>query len=50
VGQGHSKNYAPKESPVVKDAKHIKEAGLEFFDEYWEDYWQRLQKKYPSEE
>jgi hypothetical protein len=50
VGQGHLKNYDPKKAPVVKDAKHIKEAGLKFFDEYWEDYWQRLHKKYPAEE
>ncbi|YCM42523.1 hypothetical protein V2O64_14525 [Verrucomicrobiaceae bacterium 227] len=49
VGQAHLKNYDPAKAPVVKDADHIREAGLAFFDEYWEDYWQRLHDKYPEE-
>ena len=49
VGQGHLKDYDPTKAPVVKDADHIRDAGLDYFDEYWEDYWQRLHEKYPAE-
>lgn len=48
AGQGHLKNYKPDEAPVVEDLPHIKQAGLDYYDTYWKDYWQRLHDKYPS--
>jgi hypothetical protein len=49
-GQAHLKDYNPKKSPVVKDLPHIKIAGLDYYDEYWSTYWQRLhQKHFPKE-
>jgi len=48
VGQAHLKNYDPAKSPVAKDPEHLRIAGLEFFDNYWTEYWQRLHKKYPK--
>ncbi|MEJ6578527.1 MAG: hypothetical protein QNL33_01285 [Akkermansiaceae bacterium] len=49
IAQDHLKDYDPAKAPVVKDADHIRDAGLDYFDEYWEGYWQRLHDKYPSE-
>jgi len=49
IGQGHLKDYDPAKAPVMEEAPHITAAGLNYFDEYWEDYWQRLHEKYPAE-
>ena len=46
AGQDHLKNFDPKKSPVVEDLPHIKIAGLDYYDEYWSKYWQRLHDKH----
>jgi hypothetical protein len=48
AGRDHLKNYDPSRAPVVKVLQHIKEAGLDYYDEYWADYWSRLHEKYPG--
>ena len=47
AGEGHLKNYDPSSAPVAKESEDIRIAGLEFFDQYWKEYWQRLHLKYP---
>ena len=46
AGQGHLKDYKPEEAPIVKDLPHIKLAGLDYYDKYWAEYWQRLHEKH----
>jgi len=46
AGKDHLKGYDPAKSPVVEDLPHIKIAGLDYYDEYWADYWKRLEEKY----
>lgn len=48
AGKDHLKDYLPAKAPVVKEPEHIKIAGLDYYDTYWKDYWQRLQDKYPD--
>lgn len=48
AGKGHLKGYDPNKAPIFKDLPHIHLAGLEFFDNYWADYWKRLEEKYPE--
>lgn len=48
AGQGHLENYNPAKAPVAKSPEHIRIAGLEFFDDYWKEFWPRLQVKYPA--
>lgn len=51
AGQAHLKDYDPEKSPVVKDLPHIWIAGLDYYDEYWSKYWQRLHDKhFPKEQ
>ena len=49
AGQDHLQGYDPATSPVVEKRAVIEKAGLDFFDEYWESYWQRLRDKYPAQ-
>lgn len=49
AGQGHLKDYDPEQSPVVEDLEHIRIAGLDYYDEYWSGYWQRLADKHAAE-
>ena len=49
AGQDHLQGYDPATSPVVLERAVIEKAGLDFFDEYWADYWQRLRDKYPAQ-
>ena len=49
AGQDHLQGYDPTTSPVVEKRAVIEKAGLDFFDEYWESYWQRLRDKYPAQ-
>ena len=49
AGEGHLKGFDPKESPVVVDAEHIKNAALDYYDEYWSSYWSRLREKHGIE-
>ncbi len=46
AGKDHLAGYDPSKAPVVEDPEHIKIAGLDYYDEYWKDYWQRLVQKY----
>lgn len=49
AGKGHLKGYDPATAPVVEDPKHIREASLDYYDEYWAEYWVRLEKKYAKQ-
>lgn len=46
AGTGHLAGYDPAKAPVVVDSEEIRLAGLDYYDEYWKDYWQRLVDKY----
>jgi hypothetical protein len=46
AGQNHLKNFDPATAPKVVDPEHIQTAALDYYDEYWSDYWQRLQDKH----
>ena len=46
AGRNHLKDYDPAKAPVVKELEHIKIAGLDYYDKYWSDYWNRLQNKH----
>lgn len=48
-GVGHLSDYDAAEAPVVEDADFIQEAALDYYDEYWEPFWQRLHKKHGIE-
>jgi hypothetical protein len=48
VGQGHLKGYDPSQAPEMETLPSIREAGLDFFDNLWAPYWDRLAKKYPE--
>lgn len=48
AGEGHLKGYDPETAPVVKQAEHIRIAGLDYYDTYWADYWKRLSDKYAA--
>lgn len=46
AGTGHLAGYDPTKAPVVVDSEEIRLAGLDYYDEYWKDYWQRLVDKH----
>lgn len=46
AGTGHLKSYDPADAPEVTTLPNIKNAGMDFFDKLWADYWQRLAKKH----
>ena len=46
AGEGHLKGYDPATAPKVVQLEHIKEAGLDYYDEYWKGFWKRLYDKY----
>ena len=48
VGQGHLKGYDPSTAPKIETLPNIRDAGLDFFDKLWADYWQRLHEKYAA--
>ena len=48
AGKDHLQGYDPATSPVSVESDVIEKAGLDYFDEYWADYWQRLRNKYPA--
>lgn len=50
AGQDHLKGYDPAKAPVVVDLPHIKIAGLDYYDEYWSGYWNRLADKYAAKQ
>ena len=46
AGSDHLAGYAPDKAPVVVKAEFIETAALDYYDEYWSAYWQRLQDKH----
>ncbi|MEY3395774.1 MAG: hypothetical protein RL346_2011 [Verrucomicrobiota bacterium] len=46
AGVGHLADYDPGKAPTVTDSEEIRMAGLDYYDEYWKDYWQRLVDKH----
>ena len=46
AGKDHLAGYDPAKAPVVVDSERIKEAGLDYYDTYWHDFWQRLYDKH----
>ncbi|MDA0766158.1 MAG: hypothetical protein O3A87_05665 [Verrucomicrobia bacterium] len=46
AGKDHLKGYDPAQGPVVVDSEPIKKAGLDYYDTYWHDFWQRLYDKH----
>jgi len=44
AGKRHLQAFDPAQSPKVVDLPHIEEAALDYYDKYWREYWQRLQK------
>jgi hypothetical protein len=48
AGKDHLAGYDPTKAPQVVDPDFIKTAALDYYDEYWADYWQRLRDKYPT--
>ncbi|MCP4377792.1 MAG: zinc-dependent peptidase [bacterium] len=48
IGVGHLKGYDPSKLQKIPTPEHIKQAGRDFFDKYWKDYWQRLRDKYAA--
>jgi hypothetical protein len=48
AGKDHLAGYDPAKSPVVTKADFIETAALDYYDEYWSSYWQRLRDKYSA--
>lgn len=48
AGQGHLLGYDPAKSPAKVESDFIQTAALDYYDEYWAGYWQRLHSKYPE--
>ena len=46
AGKEHLKGFDPANSPVVVDPEHIKLAAYDYYDNYWQEYWQRLADKH----
>ncbi|MCB1100468.1 MAG: hypothetical protein KDN22_33195 [Verrucomicrobiae bacterium] len=49
AGVDHLATFDPAKSPVVEQLEHIKEAGNDYYDDYWKPYWIRLHNKYGDE-
>lgn len=50
AGQDHLKGYDPAKAPKAPKLEHIEAAALDYYDEYWKSYWQRLHEKYDTKE
>jgi len=50
AGTGHLKGYNPDKAPTVKKPDFIEEAGWDYYDKYWKDFWKRLYDKYGLKE
>ena len=48
AGKGHLKGYDPAKAPVVVKPDFIENAALDYYDNYWAPFWQRLRDKYPA--
>ena len=42
------KDFDPNNLPEVVDLPHIREAALDYYDNYWSSFWERLEKKYSN--
>jgi hypothetical protein len=50
AGKDHLAGYDPSKSPAVVKSDFIETAALDYYDEYWASYWQRLRDKYPAKQ
>jgi hypothetical protein len=48
-GKQHLKGYDPAEAPHVSLLPHIEIAALDYYDNYWKEFWQRLKEKHSIE-
>ena len=48
-GRAHLKDFDANNLPEVVDLPHIREAALDYYDNYWSSFWERLKKKYSAE-
>ncbi len=48
AGKDHLLGYDPTKSPAVAKDDFIETAALDYYDEYWANYWQRLRDKYEA--
>ncbi|MCE9545656.1 MAG: SGNH/GDSL hydrolase family protein [Planctomycetia bacterium] len=46
AGKGHLAGYDPAAAPSVVKPPYIAKARLDYYDDYWKSYWQRLRDKY----
>ncbi len=46
AGRKHLKGYDPSTGPKVSLLPHIEKAALDYYDNYWKDFWQRLKDKH----
>lgn len=46
AGTGHLADYDPKTAPVVERSEFIENAALDYYDEYWSSFWERLEEKH----
>ena len=46
AGKDHLAGYDAATAPKVAKLEHIETAGLDYFDEYWKDFWPRLHEKH----
>lgn len=46
AGKAHLAGYDPATAPVIEHSEFIQNAGLDYYDEYWAPYWERLEKKH----
>ena len=46
AGRQHLKGYDPEVAPKVSLLPHIETAAYDYYDNYWEDFWQRLKDKH----
>jgi hypothetical protein len=49
AGTGHLTGYDPATSPTREELPHIRSAALDYYDEYWKEYWSRLRAKHGYE-
>ena len=46
AGTGHLTGYDPENAPIVERSEFIQNAALDYYDEYWSSYWERLEEKH----
>ena len=46
AGKDHLEGFSSADSPKVEDLPHIWQAALDYYDEYWSGYWERLRSKH----